>query len=297
MDVCPFLRNLLPAWKSQIPHPQPQILALTLKVRNGGRIRYPRRSLVQGLLGVAGSQLSSRNSLPLLQKGILTSASRILPAGELEELPENNSAHQGWGSFLLSSLHSCSGRGLGNGRGSRLRTACSGRWGDSSNFQLPAFFLCGRTFFGKGFSSSLHAWLTAPLLIYLLGIQFAFVKMSKGTRKNTEDQIHISSIQEAQDVRSSYGNRGYYTRQRKPCCMSLLTSLKALERYIASQTGLRMEFQRSCNALPFFPSCGNWGEMAEWFSQEYTASQSQDRGPFSWVTFMCLNTLKVAGTR
>lgn len=183
MDVCPFLRNLLPAWKSQIPHPQPQILALTLKVRDGGRIRYPRRSLVQGLLGVAGSQLSSRNSLPLLQKGILTSASRILPAGELEELPENNSAHQGWGSFLLSSLHSCSGRGLGNGRGSRLRTACSGRWGDSSNFQLPAFFLCGRTFFGTGFSSSLHAWLTAPLLIYLLGIQFAFVKMSKGTQK------------------------------------------------------------------------------------------------------------------
>ena len=32
---------------------------------------------------------SSRNSLLLLQKGILNSVSRILPAGELEESPEN----------------------------------------------------------------------------------------------------------------------------------------------------------------------------------------------------------------
>lgn len=53
----------------------------------------------------------------------------------------------------------------------------------TSNYQL---FLCGRTFFGQGFSSPPHAWLTVPLLIYFFGIQFAFAKMSKGTGKAME---------------------------------------------------------------------------------------------------------------
>lgn len=48
---------------------------------------------------------------------------------------------------------------------------------------ITSSFLCGRTFFGQGFSSGLHAWLTAPLLIYFFGSLLVFDKMCKGACK------------------------------------------------------------------------------------------------------------------
>lgn len=139
-----------------------------------------RRSLIQGLLGVAGSQLSSRNSLPLLQKGILTSASRILLAAELEASPENIQHIKDEEAFSPHSTPALAEAWVMAGAPASTQPALGGGGIPlTSNYQL--FFYVGGHFLAK--DSPLHAWLTTPLLIYLFGIQFAFVKMSKGTRK------------------------------------------------------------------------------------------------------------------
>lgn len=140
----------------------------------------------------AVSQLSHWNSLLFLQKGILTSASSFLPGTGMN--PCKYSESWRWKSFLLSPRCFCFWQRFGywQGRPASARSAPGG--GGFLLLPITSFFTCGRTFFWQSLSSSIHVWLTVPLLIYLFfGIFNAFVKISNGVYSALEWRLNLHS--------------------------------------------------------------------------------------------------------
>lgn len=136
------------------------------------------------------SQVSYWNSLPFLQKGIVPSASGLLPGTGMN--PCKYSECRGGRAFFSPYAASASGKGLGVGTGAPPLHSLLQEAGDSSDFQLSVSLHVGGHFLAQIIliSSCLAGSALANLFF---GILYAFVKMSKGMYKALEWRLNLHS--------------------------------------------------------------------------------------------------------